>query len=94
MVANGVDGWIGRVTGGYTSTMLNGYGAVPLTSLGSGPLLRQCAYPLVAQDTVAPETDLFPIFTGISWMDNTLVKYLDDPYPYYTNHTDVHGTPM
>lgn len=94
MGANGVDGWIGRVTGGYTSTMLNGYGAVPLTSLGSGPLLRQCAYPLVAQDTVAPETDLFPIFTGISWMDNTLVKYLDDPYPYYTNHTDVHGTPM
>ena len=86
MVANSVDGWQGRITGGYATTMLNGFGAVPGTSLGSGPLLRQSAHVLVPQDTLSPETNLMPIFTGMSWMDNTLIKYLDDPVPYYPNH--------
>ena len=94
MAANSVDGWIGRITGGFATTMLNGFGAVPNTADGSGPLLRQCAQTLVPQDTLAPDTDYFPLFTGMSWMDNTTIKYNDDPFPYYVTHTNAWGTTM
>jgi hypothetical protein len=94
MLANGVDGWVGRITGGYTSFLLNGYGAVPGTSDGSGPLEQLAAYDLVRIDTVSPLHRNWNIFSGMGWMDNTTIKYLDDPVPYYVNHTNAGGTSM
>jgi hypothetical protein len=56
--------------------------------------MRQSAYVLVPQDTLTPDMYYFPIFTGMSWMDNTVVKYNDDPFPYYATHTDAWGNIM
>lgn len=85
---SGPDGWVGRITGGYGPTLLNGIGAVPnsIPPSGSGPLLRRYSTAIKAQDTADPGELNGPLFSGMMGVDNTVVKYLDDPYPYYTTH--------